>query len=175
MYPFSGRLAVFLQIVVISMAATITPDPMGSASSLQNVTNQQIDIESSTNPTSGLTDIADETSPPNESDPVSTTKIPPVDSSPLPIEITPQNSTTVTTTTTTTSVKPAVDDAKIDRINTGVSTILKGVMSLDLAKILRGAFIFPKNEKVKSVANHVIDTIFGPEPTPGGNSSAQHT
>jgi len=36
------------------------------------------------------------------------------------------------------------------------------VRSFDLGQILRGAFIFPRNENVKSVANTVLDNIFGP-------------
>ncbi|OXA45930.1 uncharacterized protein LOC110856596 [Folsomia candida] len=80
----------------------------------------------------------------------------PMGTRPTPIEL---GGTTTTATTTTTEKL----DATIDRVNNGVSTILEGVMSLDLAKILRGAFIFPKSNKVKSVANNVIDTIFGPE------------
>jgi len=49
----------------------------------------------------------------------------------------------------------------IEQVNRGVSTILNGVRSLDLGQILRGAFVFPRNENVRSVANNVIDSIFG--------------
>jgi hypothetical protein len=69
----------------------------------------------------------------------------------------------------------------IQRINSGVSTILNGVKNFDLAGILRGAFIFPhgpSGNNVKTVANNVIDTIFGPlggasggdAPSPGSGS-----
>jgi len=59
----------------------------------------------------------------------------------------------------------------IQRINSGVSTILSGVRSFDLGQILRGAFIFPANNNVKSVANNVLDSIFGPA---GGQPPAQN-
>jgi len=57
----------------------------------------------------------------------------------------------------------------IQQVNNGVSTILNGVKSFDLGQILRGAFIFPRNENVKSVATTVLDTIFGPAKPAGGN------
>jgi len=59
----------------------------------------------------------------------------------------------------------------IQRVNTGVSTILNGVGNFDLGQILRGAFTFPSNNNVKTVANNVIDTIFGPARNREGESS----
>lgn len=56
----------------------------------------------------------------------------------------------------------------IEQVNRGVNTILNGVRSFDLAQILRGAFVFPRNENVRSVANNVIDTIFGAARPAGG-------
>jgi len=61
----------------------------------------------------------------------------------------------------------------IQRVNTGVSTILNGVGNFDLGQILRGAFTFPSNNNVKTVANNVIDTIFGPSRNREGESSYQ--
>jgi len=61
----------------------------------------------------------------------------------------------------------------IQRVNTGVSTILNGVGNFDLGQILRGAFTFPSNNNVKTVANNVIDTIFGPARNREGESSYQ--
>jgi len=49
----------------------------------------------------------------------------------------------------------------IEQVNRGVGTILQGVRSLDLGQILRGAFVFPRNENVRNVANNVLDNIFG--------------
>ncbi|ODM97337.1 hypothetical protein Ocin01_09347 [Orchesella cincta] len=56
----------------------------------------------------------------------------------------------------------------LEQVNRGVGTILQGVRSLDLGQILRGAFIFPRNENVRSVANNVIDNIFGAIKPPSG-------
>jgi len=67
---------------------------------------------------------------------------------------------------------PTSSPQDIQRINSGVSTILNGVRSFDLGQILRGAFIFPQNNNVKSVANNVLDTIFGPIGGGGGGSSS---
>jgi len=67
--------------------------------------------------------------------------------------------------------RPPSSPQDIQRINSGVSTILSGVRSFDLGQILRGAFIFPANNNVKSVANNVLDSIFGPA---GGQPPAQN-
>ncbi|CAL8142387.1 unnamed protein product [Orchesella dallaii] len=56
----------------------------------------------------------------------------------------------------------------IEQVNRGVGTILQGVRSLDLGQILRGAFIFPRNENVRNVANNVLDNIFGLAKPPSG-------
>ena len=50
---------------------------------------------------------------------------------------------------------------RIEQINRGVSTILNGVGSASLDQILRGSFMFTRNENVRSVANNVLDAIFG--------------
>jgi len=49
----------------------------------------------------------------------------------------------------------------IDRVNEGLSTILRGVGTLRLSEILRGSFVFTSNQNVRDVANNVIDNIFG--------------
>jgi hypothetical protein len=59
----------------------------------------------------------------------------------------------------------------ITRVNTGVSTILNGVGSGSLAEILRGSFTFTRNNNVQSVANTVIDSIFGTRDGRGGWAS----
>jgi len=49
----------------------------------------------------------------------------------------------------------------LGNVNRGVSTILGGVGQGRLSDILRGSFMFTRNDRVKSVANSVIDSIFG--------------
>ncbi|CAG7833504.1 unnamed protein product [Allacma fusca] len=55
----------------------------------------------------------------------------------------------------------AVPPQRIEQINRGVSTILNGVGQGSLDQILRGSFMFTRNENVRSVANTVLDSIFG--------------
>ena len=50
---------------------------------------------------------------------------------------------------------------RIEQINRGVSTILNGVGGGSLEQILRGSFMFTRNENVRNVANNVLDSIFG--------------
>lgn len=50
---------------------------------------------------------------------------------------------------------------RIEQINRGVSTILGGVGGGSLEQILRGSFMFTRNENVRTVANNVLDSIFG--------------
>ncbi len=64
-----------------------------------------------------------------------------------------------TTTNKPTTYKPPDN---LDNVNRGVSTILNGVSKGKLSEILRGSFMFTRNEKVKKVANNVLDAIFGP-------------
>ncbi len=47
------------------------------------------------------------------------------------------------------------------RVNNGVETILGGVGSGRLSDILRGSFMFTRNENVRTISNPIIDAIFG--------------
>ena len=63
---------------------------------------------------------------------------------------------------------PTLPPYDLTKVNTGVSTILQGVGQGSLAEILRGSFAFTRNDNVASVANTVIDSIFGKRDGSGG-------
>jgi hypothetical protein len=76
-----------------------------------------------------------------------------------------QEPTTIPTTTPRPiRPRPTRPPYDLQRVNDGVSTILGGVGSLRLSEILRGSFMFTRNNRVRDVANTVIDSIFGPRP-----------
>jgi len=63
--------------------------------------------------------------------------------------------------TKNTTIRPTSSGGEMSNIKNGVTTILRGVSTFKLSEILRGSFMFTKNQQVRDVANSVIDTIFG--------------
>jgi len=61
---------------------------------------------------------------------------------------------------------------RIERINRGVSTILNGVRMGSLEEILRGSFMFTRNNNVRDVSDSVISSVFGTPVRNEGNLDA---